>query len=210
MACAYAGLMAVPDVWRSAGGLTDLARSFPSALVDQVEGLLDKVAARAVEAPLDVRTVDDVKACLSEAPSGAGGAASWLTALAGKSKRTLSWRGRAIPLSVATKLGTEVLGSFRLGAYELEILASLLVHRLRDAGLPVDARAVQRAAVNAYVWPAREPDALRRREVPPTSLGALWVGRMLAVEPAVGRVTKAAESLLALDRAGLERVSRVR
>jgi hypothetical protein len=198
---------AATEWWRSAG-LAQRARSLPDTVTTRVETLLDRVVARAVTDPLDVHTVDDVRERLGEAPTGSGGAAAWVTALAGRTKRTLSLRGRAIPLSVATKLGSEALASFRLGAYELEVLASLLVHRLRDAGLPVDARAVQRVTVNAYVWPHRGHDVLRRRQVAPANLAGLWVGRVLAVEPAVGRVTKAAETLLGLDRAGLERIAR--
>lgn len=189
-------------------GLTDRARAIPAAVVTQVEGVLDRVAARAVAAPLEVRTVDDARERLLQAPGGGSGAASWVAALAGRTKRSLSFRGRAIPLSVAAKLGSEIVSSFRLGAYELEVLASLLVHRLRDAGLPVDARAVQRAVVNVYVSPGRDAEAFRRPEIASASLAALWVGRMLAVEPAVGRVTKAADALLRLDWAGLARVAR--
>jgi hypothetical protein len=111
---------------------------------------------------------------------------------------------------MAAKFGSEVVNSFRLGAYELEVLASLLVHRLRDAGLPVDPRAVQRAVVQAYVSPARDAEATRRPEITSASLAGLWVGRMMAVEPAVGRVTKAAESLLRLDRPAQERIARPR
>jgi hypothetical protein len=178
--------------------------------VTQVEGLLDRVAARAVSAPLEVHTVDEARERLQHAPAGGSGASSWAAALAGRTKRTLSFRGRAIPISVATKLGSEVVNSFRLGAYELEVLASLLVHRLRDAELPVDARAVQRAVVNVYVSPGRDAAATRRPEVASASLAALWFGRMLSVEPAVGRVTKAAEALLRLDRPALERVARAK
>jgi predicted Rdx family selenoprotein len=155
-----------------------------------------------------VRTVDEARERLQQAPGGASGAVSWAAALAGRTRKTLSWRGRAIPLSMAAKLGGEVVNSFRLGAYELEVLASLLVHRLRDAGLPVDARAVQRAVVNAYVSPGRDAGAARRPEVASASLAGLWIGRMMAVEPAVGRVTKAAEALLRLDRPALERIAR--
>jgi hypothetical protein len=192
--------------WRSAG-LAQRARALPDTVTTRVETLLDRVVARAVADPLDVHTVDDVRERLGEAPTGSGSAAAWVTALAGRTKRTVSLRGRAIPLTVATKLGTEAVTSFRLGAYELEVLASLLVHRLREAGLPADARAVQRVTVNAYVWPRRGADVVRRRQVAPANLAALWVGRVLAVEPAVGRVTKAAETLLGLDRAALDRIA---
>lgn len=193
--------------WLRTAGLAQRARALPDAATQQVETLLDRVVARAVTDPLDVHSVDDVRACLADAPGGAGGAAAWVTALAGRTKRTLSFRGRAIPLTMAAKLGSEAVGSFRLGAYELEILASLLVQRLRAANLAVEPRAVQRVTVNAYVWPRRPSEIARRRQVAPASIAGLWIGRVLSVEPAVGRVTKAAEALLALDLADVERVT---
>ena len=183
-------------------------RGLPEAATTQVETLLDRVVTRAVDDPLDVHTVDDARALLDEAPKGTGGTAAWLAALAGRTKRTVSFRGRVVPLTMAAKLGSEVVASFRLGAYELEVLASLLVHRLRDADLEIDPRAVQRVTVNAYVWPRRARDVVRRRQVAPASLAGLWLGRVLAVEPAVGRVSKAAEALLGLDLAEVERVAR--
>jgi hypothetical protein len=206
--------MALPEPRRnpawSPGALAGRARSVPASVVTQVDGLLDRVAARAVAAPLDVRTVEDAREQLQRGSVGASSAATWVAALAARTKKTLSFKGRAIPVSMAAKLGTEVVNSFRLGAYELEVLASLLVHRLRDAGLPVEPRAVQRAVVQVYVSPARDADTTRRPEITSASLAGLWLGRMMAVEPAVGRVTKAAESLMRLDRPALERLTRPR
>jgi hypothetical protein len=207
LAAADEAARAATEWWRSAD-LARRARGLPDASTQQVETLLDRLVARAVDDPLDVHSVDDARARLEEAPRGAGGTATWVAALAGRTKRTISFRGRAIPLTMAAKLGSEVVASFRLGAYELEVLASLLVHRLRDAGRTVDPRTVQRLTVNAYVWPRRGADVARRRQVAPASLGGLWLGRMLAVEPAVGRVTKAAETLLGLDLGEVERLAR--
>ncbi len=134
-----------------------------------------------------------MRARLAEAPASGGGPAGWVTALAGRTKRTLSVGGRAVPLSMAAKFVSELVASFRLGAYELEVLASLLVHRLRDAGVPVEPRVVRRLTVNAYVWPGSPHQITHRRPTGAARLVVLWAGRVLAVEPAVGRVTKAAE-----------------
>jgi hypothetical protein len=207
LAAADDAARAAADWWRDSD-ITRRARGLPEAATTQVETLLDRVVTRAVDDPLDVHTVGDARALLDEAPRGTGGTAAWLAALAGRTKRTVSFRGRAVPLTMAAKLGSEVVASFRLGAYELEVLASLLVHRLRDAHLEVDPRTVQRVTVNAYVWPRRARDVVRRRQVAPASLAGLWLGRVLAVEPAVGRVSKAAEALLGLDLGEVGRVAR--
>ena len=91
------------------------------------------------------------------------------------------------------------MSSFRLGAFELELLASLVVNRLRKAGLPVDPRLVQRITVNAYLAPRRRHDVSRRRRTAPGQLAAMWSGRVLSVEPAIGRLSKAAELVDSID-----------
>jgi hypothetical protein len=83
-------------------------------------------------------------------------------AIAARSRKTLKVGKRAVPIAVAAKLGADVVGSFRLGAFELELLASLVVNRLRKAGLPVDPRLVQRITVS-LPSPGRRHDVARRR-----------------------------------------------
>ena len=114
-------------------------------------------------------TADDVRHRLETDghPPPVGGAV--FLALAARSRRTLKVGKRAVPLALAAKLGADVVSSFRLGAYELELLASLVVNRLRKAGLPVDPRLVQRVTVNAYLAPRRRHDVSGRRR---TAAGA--------------------------------------
>ncbi|MBM3698153.1 MAG: hypothetical protein FJW78_06710 [Actinobacteria bacterium] len=58
--------------------------------------------------------------------------------------------------------------------------------------MPVDPRLVQRVTVNAYLAPrgGQPLDAPRRSAL--VQLAAMWVGRILAIEPARGRMHKAA------------------
>jgi hypothetical protein len=174
-------------------------RKLPDTIVESLERLLDRVVARAVENPLDVRSAKQVRKRLEHDGPSSGTSAGWAVALAARSKKSLSLGKRTIPVAVATKVGTELLTSFRLGAYELELLASLLVNRLREADAVVDHRFVQRVTVNAYVSPGRRLNVHRRRPHALAQLAGLWSARVMGVEPAVGRVGKAAELIESLD-----------
>ena len=120
-------------------------------------------------------------------------------ALAARSRRTLKVGRRAVPLALAAKMGADVVGSFRLGAFELELLASQVVNRMREAHVPVDARLVQRITVNAYLAPRRRHGVDRPRRSAAAQLTAMWLGRIMAVEPALGRVRKAADLIDEID-----------
>ena len=62
--------------------------------------------------------------------------------------------GRAIALSTTAALGAIRIGtSTRVGTRELQVLASYLVTRLRDAGLSVDRRFVEQVTIRAYLDP---------------------------------------------------------
>jgi hypothetical protein len=181
-----------------------------------VERLLDAVIGAAIAEPVPVSDPEEVVERLrAEAPAAMRGARSaggfpglpagavpWakLAAMvAARSKRSLRFGRRAVPVAVATTMGRELVSSFRLGALELEVLASLLVNRLRAEGLPVDPRFVQRVTVNAYLDPARRHDVTRHRAPAAALLAGMWAGRVLGVEPAIGRVRKAAGLVASID-----------
>jgi hypothetical protein len=181
----------ISDAWREAGWTTRL-RSLPSTAAEALEQLLDRIVKAAIEDPYPVYNAGDVaKRLRSDGHPPPFGGAVFL-ALAARSRRKLTVGKRAIPLALAAKVGADIVSSFRLGAYELELLASLVVQRLRKAGLPVDPRLVQRITVNAYLNPRRRSDVSSRRRSAPAQLAAMWAGRVLSVEPASGRVGKAA------------------
>ena len=81
-------------------------------------------------------------------------------------------------------LATEVGFAARAGRRELQVLASYLIHRLREAGLPVERELVRRAATALYLEPRRRPD-LRQ----PASQLVAAVARRWATEivPGFGR-----------------------
>ena len=188
----------IGDAWREAGWSTRV-RTLPSTGTEALELLLDRIVKAAIEDPYPVRDAGEVAARLETDghPPPFGGAL--FLALAARSRRTLKVGRRAVPLALAAKMGADVVGSFRLGAYELELLASQVVNRMRDAKVPVDPRLVQRITVNAYLAPRRRHDVDRLRRSAAGQLAAMWTGRILAVEPALGRVRKAADLIDEID-----------
>jgi hypothetical protein len=187
----------IADAWREAGWIERL-KGIPDTATEALEQLLDRIVKSAIEQPVPVFSASDVRHRLeTEGHAPPVGGAVFL-ALAARSKRTLKVGKRAVPLAVAAKIGADVVSSFRLGAFELELLASLVVNRLRKAALPVDPRLVQRITVNAYLSPRRH-DVARRRRSASAQLAAMWSGRVLSVEPAIGRLSKAADLVDSID-----------
>lgn len=188
----------IGDAWREAGWATRV-RSLPDTATEALELLLDKIVKAAVEEPYPVRNASEVARRLETDghPAPFGGA--MFLALAARSRKSLKVGRRAVPVALAAKMGADVVGSFRLGAYELELLASLVVNRMRAARVPVDPRLVQRITVNAYLSPRKRTDVERRRRSAAAQLAGMWAGRIMAVEPALGRVRKAADLVDELD-----------
>jgi hypothetical protein len=197
-AAADAAARSIGDAWRDAGWTTRI-RSLPDTATEALEQLLDRIVKAAIEDPYPVHNAAQVAQRLETDghPPPFGGA--MFLALAARSRRSLKVGRRAVPLALAAKMGADVVGSFRLGAYELELLASQVVNRMRAARVPVDPRLVQRITVNAYLSPRRRHDVDRRRRSAAAQLAAMWVGRIMAVEPALGRVRKAADLVDELD-----------
>ena len=188
----------IGDAWREAGWGTRL-RMLPGTASEALERLLDRIVKAAVEDPYPVHDAAQVTARLETDghPAPFGGA--MFLALAARSRRSLKVGRRAVPLALAAKMSADVVGSFRLGAFELELIASQVVQRMRRARVPMDPRLVQRITVNAYLSPRRRHDVDRPRRSAAPQLAAMWIGRVMAVEPALGRVRKAAGLVDALD-----------
>lgn len=188
----------IGDAWREAGWATRV-RTLPDTATEALELLLDKIVKAAIEEPYPVRDAAQVAKRLETDghPAPFGGA--MFLALAARSRKSLKVGRKAVPVALAAKMGADVVGSFRLGAYELELLASLVVNRMRAASVPVDPRLVQRITVNAYLSPGKRIDVDRRRRSAAAQLAGMWAGRIMAVEPALGRVRKAADLVDELD-----------
>jgi len=188
----------VLGAWERAG-LWDRLKALPTSANDRIEALLVRVVRAAVDDPFPVDTAAQVMDRLERDGHAPAFGGALLLAIVARSRRVLKVGGRAVPVALVAKLGTDLVTSFRLGAYELELLASLVVNRMRAAGLPVDPVTVQRITVNAYVRPGRERGIGERNAGAAPALAVMWAGRILSVEPARGRLRKAAELVDGLD-----------
>jgi len=95
--------------------------------------------------------------------------------------------------SSAVSIGVAV----RVGVRELQVLASLVAHRLEQTGdAPADARLVKKLAIDLYLSPKRSPDLADDR------LRLLRLGRKWALSGAFSRNTskQAAKALDAAER----------
>jgi len=89
--------------------------------------------------------------------------------------------GRAVlPLTLATEVGLAA----RVGRRELQVLASYLIHRLREAGLPVERDLVRRAVTALYLEPRRRPDLGRSGPALAGAVARRWIGEIV---PGFGR-----------------------
>ncbi len=128
----------------------------PGALADLGEQALDLAVRRAVQSPLDVHGPDDVARVLrsrsldSQGPMGA--VLGWL---GGRLATRVLRIGRrfSIPVRVLLTAAPPVIQALRHGAFEVHVLASYVVQRMRLEGLTADQRTVQRLAVAAYLRP---------------------------------------------------------
>lgn len=175
------------------------------ALQGVVDQALDNVVSRAVADPLPVHTADDVRAAV-EGPANAAVTTFVAPAVAGVAKRVsrrVMTVGSKLSFSVKALLAAvpPLTTSVTLGTRELHALASLVVNRLRAAGVPVDRRFVQRVTVNAYVWPGGGPDLEAARPAAVLRIAGLWATRPLAGERHGEWVGKAADAVDAADLA---------
>jgi non-ribosomal peptide synthetase component F len=83
----------------------------------------------------------------------------------------------SIPMRVLLTAVPPLAASVRSGATELNVLASLAVHRLRAAGIEPDERRVQRIVVNAYCRPELRAGLARERAVSLAQIGGIWAAR---------------------------------
>jgi len=88
--------------------------------------------------------------------------------------------GRGVRLALAAvPLTTGLISSARHGVHELQVLASLLVSRLRAAGLPADRGLVRALVLSVYLNPSRTPDLDARVANSSSALARGWILRAI-------------------------------
>lgn len=88
--------------------------------------------------------------------------------------------GRGVRLALAAvPLTTGLISSARQGVHELQVLASLLVARLRAVGLPADRGLVRSLVLSVYLNPSRTPDLDTRVANSSSALARSWILRAI-------------------------------
>ncbi|HVE45228.1 MAG TPA: hypothetical protein VNA57_00575 [Acidimicrobiales bacterium] len=147
-------------------------------LESPARGLAGRITAGAVSQPRSVASQADLAAALADQPrapqlGGATGAA--LAAKVAKRVGPLRFLARRTPLWLVVTAAPALHASVSLGAEELALVSSHLVHRARADGLEPDAERVRRAAVQLLSGATVDPD-VEPRYAP---LAVAWLQRAL-------------------------------
>lgn len=125
-----------------------------------VSALVDAVAARVVERPLDLRDGEETLRRLEAARHRRGSGTSLAGYLAGRrlTRRTVRLGTRRVPAVVLVTGATALGSSAALGARELTVLGSRLVRRARAAGFEPTPRWVRYVLLQIYLRPEQRPE----------------------------------------------------
>ena len=188
-------------------GLLGKARSSAAAIAhvpvwtkDKVAELVDAGLDRVYAKPLDIDDAGDALAFLTELGEESTGheqarrtagiiaaagpilmrlakGTGAVAKLAGAGTKVLP-TGRMITLGTTAVLATVRIGaSARVGTRELQILASYLMARMRQAGLPVDRDLVEQVVVQCYLDPDARPQLQADAGRGAGSLARAWAAR---------------------------------
>jgi len=196
------------ELWASQARAGEPGRAGARRVTSALDRLLDSIATSVVERPLDVRSVEEaaaaIEAMASNLSSKAGSAwAMWAVA---RMRRVLVRKWRFTPSGTMITAGVSVLTSVTCGAAELRVLGSFLVHRLREAGIPVTARLVRRITLTLYLDPHATAGSVEPNRLGGARLLGRWSKDALPVwnhKRALRRGVRAAEAIDRLDLAAV-------
>ena len=201
----------------------------PDLVTSRVRALIDGALDRVFDEPFDVRSAEELEDLVAAGPVGVGAApaATTLTAFVAAAtpmaRRAIAMASKSgkvasktpLPSSKAIKVGLASIPvalrlstTSRRGVRELQLLASYVIHRLRDVGSVPDRGLVRSLTLSLYLDPARRPSL----EIPSGraagGVARQWVLRSLGgdAEHAVrARARRQAEAIERLDLAALAR-----
>lgn len=155
------------------------ALALPEALVDAVAALYDHALDRVLVSPVRVTSAAEGKRRLAEDDDTEALAdnVQRVVVVATPVVRTLvrSARFTRVPWVLVASSATSIAVSVRSGVREVQVLGSLIAHRIEhETGLPADPALVKKLTVELYLAPKKAPD-LRDRRLRIPRLVRRWV-----------------------------------
>jgi hypothetical protein len=193
-------------------------RTVTAQLTDRARRMVDSALDRVFNEPFEIHTEDDFERVMTEhrAMTSFAGAG----ALAGFVERALplaklsSKGGKKVPLPAikytlaAIPIAMQLGNSVRHGVREVQVLASYLIHRLREAGVEPRRGLVTALALSISLEPERRPDLGLTPARAGAGLARLWIMRSVRTESAESVGRRARSEAVAVDRLDLRAVSK--
>ena len=199
-------------------GPDDGPRGASAQLTDRARRMVDSALDRVFNEPYEIHSEDDFVRVMTEHRATMSFASAG--ALAGFVERALplaklsTKAGKKIPMPAikytlaAIPIAMQLGNSVRHGVREVQVLASYLIHRLREAGVEPRRGLVTALALSISLDPERRPDLGLTPARAGAGLARLWIMRSMRTESgkAVGR--RARSEAGAVDRLDLRAVSK--
>jgi hypothetical protein len=204
------------------------ARAIPQRVVESVRTALDGVIDKVFAEPFDVRTAAELEQLVVAGPHGTGadgpptGMGAFVlaaTPIVQRTLRTAAKSGklagkvplpsaRAVRITAATiPVAMRVSHTSRRGYREIQLLASYVIAKLREAGVQPERGLVRSLTMSLYVEPARRP----RVDVPPAryagAVSRQWALRSLGGDSEDALRARTRKWVDAIDRLDLPAVA---
>lgn len=193
-------------------------RTVTAQLTDRARRMVDGALDRVFNEPFEIHTEDDFERVMTEHRATMSFASAG--ALAGFVERALplaklsTKAGKKMPLPAikytlaAIPIAMQLGNSVRHGVREVQVLASYLIHRLREAGVEPRRGLVTALALSISLEPERRPDLGLTPARAGAGLARLWIMRSVRTESGKSVGRRARSEAAAVDRLDLRAVSK--
>jgi hypothetical protein len=196
----------------------DGPRGVSGQLTERARRMVDRALDRVFDEPYEIHSEDDFERVMSEHRA----TMSFMSAgaLAGFVERALplaklsTKAGKKVPLPAikytiaAIPVAMQLGNSVRHGIREVQVLASYLIHRLRQAGVEPQRGLVTALALSISLDPERRPDLGLTPARAGAGLARLWIMRSMRKESGKSVGRRARSEAAAVDRLDFRAVSK--
>ena len=193
-------------------------RTASAQLTDRARRMVDSALDRVFNEPYEIHSEDDFERVMTQHRATMSFASAG--AIAGFVERALplaklsTKAGKKIPMPAikytlaAIPIAMQLGNSVRHGVREVQVLASYLIHRLREAGVEPRRGLVTALALSISLDPERRPDIGLTPARAGAGLARLWIMRSVRTESGKSVGRRARSEAAAVDRLDLRAVSK--